>query len=378
MSLKSALGFEAEKKVRYAIVALGDISQESLMPGVAHTGNSVITALVTGDPKKATEVAKRYDVPPESVYTYEQFGMLLSSGKIDAIYLATPNFRHAEFAVPALKAGIHVLLEKPMEISVARCQEILDAQKGTNAKLMIAYRLHFEPGTLAIVDLLRTGKLGEVRGFSSVFSQNVDPANHRVKNGTEAGPLFDMGAYPINAVRNFFEAEPTEVYAIGTKSADAGLPMDFAHTVTVLLKFPDERVAQFIVSYVGDAIDTYTLWGSKANLVGTPAYGFGKPHEYVLSEKSKKTSESFKSTDHFGGELKYFSDCILNDRVPEPDGEEGLLDLRVIEAAVESMKTNQPVALVPMQRSKHIDTSNVEKLSTPHIPEPVDAKKPAR
>ena len=161
MSLKSVLGLEPSKKVRYGIVALGDIAQESLMPGVAHTGNSVMTALVSGDATKAAEVAKRWDVPADAVYTYDQFPALLASGKVDAVYIATPNWRHAEFAVPALRAGVHVLLEKPMEVTVAKCQQILDAQASKpGVKLMVAYRLHFEPATLAVIDLLRSGKVG--------------------------------------------------------------------------------------------------------------------------------------------------------------------------------------------------------------------------
>ena len=377
MSLSSVLGLGSDKKVRYAIVALGDISQESLMPGVKHTGNSVITALVTGDPTKAAELAKQYDVPADAVYGYDQFPALLSSGKIDALYLATPNFRHAEFAVPALKAGVHVLLEKPMEISVARCQEILDAQKASGAKLMVAYRLHFEPATLAMVELLRAGKLGTVLSFSSSFSQPLKPSNHRAKNGVEAGPVFDMGPYPINAVRNLFGAEPIEAFAVGTKSAASGLPMDFDHTVAVTLKFSEERLATFVVSYVGDSLNDYTVIGTEAVLRADPAYTMGKPLAYELSVGGKKTTEAFKNTDHFGGELKNFSDCVLNGTDVEPDGEEGLLDVRVIEAIVQSLKTNRPVALPPRQRSKRIDTGQAETLRPPSIPTPVNTEKPS-
>src|SRR3978361_2009172 len=145
MSILSSLGLGSGKKVRYAVVALGDIAQEAMLPGVEHTGNSVVTAFVTGDPEKARALGRQYGV--EHSYGYEQFEEMLHSGNVDAIYLATPNWRHAEFAVPALKAGIHVLVEKPLEVSVAKAREILDAQKGSTAKLMVAYRLHFEPAT---------------------------------------------------------------------------------------------------------------------------------------------------------------------------------------------------------------------------------------
>lgn len=378
MSLKSALGLGPSKKVRYGVVALGDISQESMMPGVKHTGNSEITAIVTSDPTKAKEVGDEYDVPADARYSYEQFDTLLKSGKIDAIYLATPNWRHAEFAVPALRAGIHVLLEKPMEVSEAKCREILDAQKASGAKLMVAYRLHVEPATLRSVELLREGKVGEIRGFLSAFSQPLDPQNHRAKNGVYAGPLYDMGVYPLNAVRNLFESEPTEVYAVGTKSADSGLPTNFDHTVTLTLRFPGERVATFFVSYVGDVLDTFTVLGSEGTLTLSPAYGFGKPKELTLTQKGKPTSETIKPTDHFGGEMKYFSECILNDRDPEPDGEEGLLDVLVCEAAVRSMETGAPVKLPPVTRAKRLNVANVQNLRMVSPPELVNTKGPAK
>ena len=377
MSLKSALGLESARKVRYGIVALGDIAQESMMPGVAHTGNSTMAALVSGDPAKAAAVADRWGVKPDDVYGYENFGALLASGKVDAVYLATPNWRHAEFAVPALRAGVHVLLEKPMEVSVDKCQQILDAQTGRpGVKLMVAYRLHFEPATLAVVDLLRSGKIGHVRAFASVFAQNVSPDNHRAQHGERAGPMFDMGPYPLNAVRNLFEAEPTEVLAIAGRHGDSQLG-NLDDTVAVTLRFPDDRLAQFTVSYVGDSIDTYTVVGSAGSVEVEPAFMFGKPLSYTLSIGGKKSTETFKSTDHFGGEMRYFSDCILNDTMPEPDGTEGLLDVRVIEAVLESIRTARPVALPPADRPRRIDVKQVQKLGVVSPPEPIGAKQPS-
>jgi predicted dehydrogenase len=149
---------ESVHKVRYAIVGLGDIAQEDMMPGVDHTGNSEITALMTSDPVKADELGKKYGV--EAVFGYEQFSEALSSKTFDAIYLATPNWRHAEFIVPALEAGIHVLTEKPLEVSTAKCREILDAEAVSRAKLMVAYRLHFEPATIDTIEKIRDGLLG--------------------------------------------------------------------------------------------------------------------------------------------------------------------------------------------------------------------------
>lgn len=140
--------FGHTKKVRYAVVGGGQISQQAFMPGISRTDNSELTALVTGDPVKADKLAKLYGI---KAWSYEQYDDLLKSGEIDAVYVATPNFLHLQYAVPALEAGIHVLLEKPMASSVDEAEQIIAAQQKSGAKLMIAYRLHHEPGTVEMI-----------------------------------------------------------------------------------------------------------------------------------------------------------------------------------------------------------------------------------
>ena len=377
MSIASALGLSSERKIRYAVVGLGDISQEAMLPGIAHTGNSTVVALVTGDPVKAREVADRYDV--EHTCGYDGFDALLRYGTIDAIYLGTPNWRHAEFAIPALQAGIHVLCEKPLEISVAKCQEIVDAQAVSTAKLMVAYRLHFEPSTLDTIARIRDGEIGEPIAFSSFFAQLLDPDNHRAKNGFLAGPLFDMGPYPINAARYLFGDEPEAVMsATATRHPDAGFG-DLDDTVAVTLRFPGNRLAQFIVTYYANAIGTLLVAGTKGSIELKPGYGYGQPREQIVTIGEKAKSTSFKATDQFGGEMRYFSDCILNDREPEPDAQEGLADLRVIEGVLKALETGQAQDLPPFTRTRRIDTdAQKQTLSMTSPPEPVHAAGPSR
>ncbi|MBV9443968.1 MAG: Gfo/Idh/MocA family oxidoreductase [Acidobacteriaceae bacterium] len=377
MSIKDALGLGSSKKVRYGMVALGDITQEAMLPGVEHTGNSEVAALVTSNSTKAREVGKQYGV--SETYSYDQFEQLLHSGKIDAVYVATPNWRHAEFIIPALKAGIHVLAEKPLEVSTAKCREILDVQKNSSAKLMVAYRLHFEPATLSLIEQIRAGKLGSVHLFSSVFAQMLDPQNHRAKNGDLAGPVLDMGPYPVNAARYVFESEPTEVVsASGTRHPESGLG-DFDDTVAVTLRFPENRIAQFTISYYGNTIDSYTVVGTEGNIVMSPGFMYGKPLEQEITIGQKKTNKSFKNTDHFGGEMKYFSDCILNGQDPEPDGEEGYADVRVLEAILRALKEGTPQKLEPFTRSRRIDTKSQEQtLSAQRSPELVETSNPGK
>lgn len=373
MSIASALGLT--KKVRYAVVGAGDITQSALMPGISHTGNSELTAIVTGDPEKAKALAKHYGV--KHTYSYEQFDQLLASGEIDAVYLGTPNWRHAEFAIPALKAGIHVLSEKPLEISVEQAETIRAAADASTAKLMVAYRLHFEPGTLDAIDRIRKGELGELITFTSCFTQKVDPANHRAQNGVEAGPLFDMAPYPINAIRYLFGAEPLAVEAaIGTRQAGNGLG-DFDDTVAVTLRMPGDRLAQFTVSYFANSVDSLIIAGTKGSIHMSPAYGFGEGSVQNRRTGDEKQQQTFKETDQFGGELRYFSDCILNDRDPEPDAEEGIADLRVIEGIVRALKSGQREDLPPFQRTRRIDPgSQVQTLGAVSAPENVNASSP--
>ncbi|MDR5839399.1 Gfo/Idh/MocA family oxidoreductase [Caballeronia sp. LZ034LL] len=376
MSLLSAVGLSTGKQVRYAIVGVGDIAQEAMMPGVSHTGNSVITALVTSDPEKARKVADQYEVA--DTYTYEQFDAMLASGRVDAIYLATPNWRHAEFVIPALKAGIHVLVEKPLEISTQQCEAIIAAQQASTAKLMVAYRLHFEPATLSAIERIRSGELGEVLLFTSTFVQKVDPQNHRAMNGVHAGPIFDMGPYPLNAARYVFEAEPEEVVAaVGVRHPEAGLG-DFDDTVAVTLRFPGNRLAQFVVSYALNALESFFAAGTKGSLAMQPCYTYGKPLEMNVTVGQDEKHHSFRNTDHFGGEMKYFSDCILNGTDPEPDAEEGYADVRVLEAIVEALESGASVKLEPFARTRRIDPSaQRETLRAVTSPELVHASNPA-
>ncbi|MBY9063302.1 Gfo/Idh/MocA family oxidoreductase [Sphingomonas yunnanensis] len=376
MSIASALGLGG-RKVRYAIVGLGDIAQEALMPGVKHTGNSEITALVSGDPVKLSKLGKKYGV--KHLLGYEGFAGLLKTGEIDAIYLATPNWRHAEFAVPALEAGIHVLCEKPLEVSSEQAQLIADAAKRGKAKLMTAYRLHFEPATLDAIRRIRAGELGELIAFTSLFSQPLDPANHRAHHGIEAGPLFDMGPYPINAIRYLFGAEPVEVVsAVGVRHAAAGLG-DLDDTVAATLRLPGGKLAQFTVSYAADAVDSLIVVGTEGSIEMNPAYGFGQGLEHFRSIGGKDSHETFAATDQFGGELRYFSDCILEDRDPEPDAEEGLADLAVIEAVVAAMRSGKAEPVKVKQRTRRIDPeTQLQSLRAVSTPEPVNASSPTR
>ena len=279
-------------KVRYAVVGAGWIAQEDFMPGVAKTGNSVMTALVTGDPKKARELSEKYGI--EHTCGYDGFDALLKSGKVDAIYLATPNTMHRDFTIRALAAGIHVLCEKPMAPTIEDCRAMIEAGKKSNAKLMIAYRLHFEEATLEAIETARNGKLGQPRIFSSIFTQQVEPSNHRTKGDKWAGPLPDMGPYPINGVRNLFGAEPIEAFGRTASAKGDERFTEVPEMVNVWLRFPEERIAQFTMSYGSEAVSEYRVSGTEGDLMMTPGFTWEKGQTLALTVKGKKDEEDFR------------------------------------------------------------------------------------
>lgn len=364
---------DARQKVRYAVVAGGWISQGAFMPGVGQTDNSEMTALVTGDPVKADELAKRYGLKS---YSYEQFPDLLKSGEIDAIYLATPNFRHREFAVPALEAGIHVLLEKPMATSEEDCLAISEAAKKSGAKLMIAYRLHFEPATVEMIGRIGQGEIGDPRVFNATFTQMTKPSNHRMQNGFWAGPVADMGPYPINAARSLFGEEPIEVYAVATQTP--GEQINTPDTVNVTLRFPGERMATFIVSYALPGTQRFQLVGTKGEFEASPCFGFGEgvAIRYRATIDGETTEHDHPVVDQFAGETQYFSDCILQNRDPEPDGDEGWRDVRVVAAVERCLKTNTPQKLDPLPKRPGINSEQARRLPLADVPPYISTEEP--
>jgi predicted dehydrogenase len=335
-----------DRKIRYAVVGAGWISQAAFMPGVRQTGNSELTALVTGDHRKAEALGRRYRI--ERIYHQDAYLAALDSRGFDAVYIAMPNWAHLEYALPALERGLHVLLEKPMATSEADCRTLIDAARRGRAKLMIAYRLHFEPASLEVLRIAHSGGLGRVALFNSSFSQHVELANHRAQSGVWAGPVADLAPYPVNAARNLFRAEPTQVTAWGTEALGLG----FHDAVSVQLRFPEERLAQFSVAYGLEGVNEYRLTGDEGSLRVNPAFALDAGFRLEQSNGGSISATEFRQVDQFSGETAYFSDCILNDIDPEPDGEEGWLDVRVLAAIEEALRSGRPQALTPTYRSK--------------------------
>jgi predicted dehydrogenase len=329
----------ALKKVRYAVVGAGWISQEAFMPSVDQTGNSVISAIVTGNRANALKLANFYGI--EHVFGYEQYEQMLSTGLVDAVYIALPNSMHADFTIKAANAGVHALVEKPLATSVAECEAMIAAAERSGAKLMTAYRLHYEPGTVEGLEAIRRGDIGDPRLFISVFSFQSAESNHRLKGEHWGGPLQDIGVYCLNAARHVFSSEPYEAVAVGGHGDNDPRFAEVEETICATLKFPGDRIATFVASFGAAPLDMYRVIGSRGDLEMSPGFRFETATRLRLTQDGHVTERSFPHVDHFSGQVAYFSDCILQDKPPDADGREGLADVRALLAIEAAARTGR-------------------------------------
>lgn len=349
------------QNVRYAVLGAGWISQIAFMPGVELSGNSKMTAIITGNQDAARKLAAFYGIA--HVYTYAQYDEALASGHFDAVYNALPNSMHADYTVRALNKGIHVLVEKPMAVTVAECDAMIAAADASRAELMIAYRLHCEPATVSAIERVAAGEIGDPRIFTSTFSLMSHEGNHRQKSEHWGGPLPDIGVYCLNAVRHIFRDEPTEVVAMAATGDDPRFSQ-IDENVSVTLRFPQGRLAAFTVTFNGEPSDHYRVIGTKGELEVRPAFDFKGALSHRMIKDGKIEDTQFEQIDHFGGQTAYFSDCVLNDKPPEPDGHEGRADMVIMMAIEEAIKTGRPVKIDLPQRPSHPESNMVRMIPT--------------
>jgi glucose-fructose oxidoreductase len=239
-----------------------------------------------------------------------------------------------------------VLCEKPMAVTADECERMIEACEANGVKLMVAYRLHFEEINLHAIDLVRRGRIGEPKFFNSSFSMTVRRGDIRTKRALGGGTLYDIGVYCINAARGLFRAEPKEVVALLVNSGPAKLS-EIDESMGAVLRFEGERIASFVTSFNADNVAAYRIVGTKGQLHVNPAYEYAEGLAYELTVKGKTTRRRIGKRDQFAPELVYFSDCIVKGREPEPSGEEGLQDVRIVQALYESANTGKVVQVPP-------------------------------
>ncbi|WNG42952.1 Gfo/Idh/MocA family oxidoreductase [Archangium minus] len=362
------------RKVGYAVVGLGHFAQDAILPAFKHAKkNSQLVALVSGDAKKHRALGKRHGVP---VFDYDQLDECLALPEVDAVYIALPNALHAEYAVRAARAGAHVLCEKPLALDEQQCLDMIRAAEDSDVKLMTAYRLHFESANLGAMEAVRKGKIGEPRLFSSSFSFQIQAPNIRLEREEGGGVLWDIGVYCVNAARYLFRAEPEEVFAFRVKGTDPRFA-DTEEAVSAVLRFPEDRLASFNISFGAAATSTYQLVGTKGSLRLENAYDYKGKMTFELEAKGKKKKRTLPARDQIGPELSYFSDCILKDEQVEPDGWEGLADVRIIRALYTSAESGRPVRLEPFEKRQRPTQEQEQRYPPVEAPEPIDAAPPS-
>lgn len=356
-----------KKKARYAVVGLGHIAQTAVLPAFKHAQeNSELVALVSGDPTKLEQLGRKYKV--KSLYSYEQYEECLRQEDIDVVYIATPNTHHQGLAEIASSHGVHVLCEKPLATTEEACVSMLRAARRNGTLLMTAYRLHFDPANLEAIRIANSGEIGDLRIFSSNFTMQVtDPDNIRLTAALGGGPLYDIGIYCINAARYIFRDEPLEVYASSVRNTEPRFD-EVDEMTSVVMKFPNDRLATFTASFGAAETGDYTVIGTKGRLHLENAYDYAQAMKLSVTKGERTRKKTFKKHDQFAPELVYFSNCVTKGRLPEPSGLEGLADVRVIQALLESSASGKVVKLDPIR--KHERPTLRQKIVKPAVTRP--------
>lgn len=345
MARRAARSRSQTRRVRYAVVGLGHIAQVAVLPAFRHARrNSELAAFVSDDERKVAALRRRHGAV--AWFDYEEYDALLASGSIDAVYIALPNDMHHEYASRAMRAGVHVLCEKPLTPTSAEARDLVKTAQRQRVKLMTAYRLHFERATLEVLDAVRRGRIGEPRIFDAVFTMQVrDRANIRLSGEHAGGPLNDIGIYCLNAARAMFGAEPEQV-ACFTESGSDPRFREVEETAAVVLRFPGHRLATFTCSFGAGDVSQYRVVGTKGDVCVEPAFEYAEGLAYRITVGTRKTNHRVAKRDQFAPELLAFSDWVLGGRAPSTTGEEGLADVRVLEALHRSAaRRGAPVTL---------------------------------
>jgi len=324
----------ASKPVGYAAVGLGTIS-DIFMRACTTAQNAKITALVTGHPDtKGVKYSEMYSIPKSSIYTYETFDKIRQNPDVDAVYIGLPNSMHCEYTVRAAEAGKHVLCEKPMAISSAECRKMIDACRDAKVKLMIAYRVQYEPLWHHVVEVVRSGKLGEVESFQGgFFGQQPAGAWRLTKSLGGGGALLDLGIYPLNAIRHITGEEPAQYTAqIATREKGARFS-EVEQSMEWTMKFPSGILAACGCSYGQRGPSFLTINCEKGSLTMEPAFHYDGLH--LRGDIDGNHIDQVSNEKHpyqFTIEADYFANCIRDDKQPRSAGEEGLKDMLAIES----------------------------------------------
>ncbi len=329
------------RKVGWAVVGLGELALGEILPAFRGCERSRVVALVSGHADKARKVAAVHGVPPSAIHDYSNYEQLADNPAVEAIYIVLPNSMHAEFTIRGLRAGKHVLCEKPMAVTVAECEAMIAAAREARKILGIAYRLHHEPMTLAARELCRRKALGEPRLFTSSHCQDVKAPNIRLSAALGGGAAGDLGVYSINTARHLLGEEPVEVAAWAQWPDGDPRFRETPASVSYLLRFPSGVLAQCDCSFGTATSSRFRLLGTKGFVEMDPGFAYRGLRLRVgeASEQASQVSEPrIEAVNQFTREIDAFSRCVLEGGDFATPGEAGLADMRVVLAIHESIR----------------------------------------
>jgi predicted dehydrogenase len=334
------------KQIGVALVGLGNLAINQLMPAFAQCRRAKLVGFVSGRPEKAKQLAHLYGVDPKNIYNYDTYERIADNPAIDVIYVVLPNSMHAEYTIRALKAGKHVLCEKPMANTPQDCERMIAAATAANRKLMVGYRVRYEPYNQALIAYAReTADAGPTRLILADAGFNIgDPAQWRLrKQMAGGGSLMDIGIYALNAARYLSGEEPVAVNAVMHSTPKDPRFVEVEENIMFQLRFPSGILANCGSSY-GGGINRHRVVKPRGAAELEPASSYtglrmrvwrgGAIEERILPQRN-----------HFASELDHFAECILNDTTPLTPGEEGLKDMRIISGIYEAAQTGRTVVL---------------------------------
>ena len=334
------------RKLGWAIVGLGSLAINQILPAFAKCEKSRVVALVSGHPDKANKLALRYGVTPASIYNYQNYDSLKDNPEVDVIYVVLPNSMHAEYTIRGFQAGKHVLTEKPMANTPADCQAMIDAARKANRKLMVGYRCRYEPFNQEMIRMAREQELGPVKVILGDTGFNIgDPNQWRLKKDLAGGgSLMDIGIYSLQAARFVSGEEPVEVNAMVYNTPGDVRFKEVEEAINFQLRFPSGVMANCTSSYG---------YSGQAHLRAVTTKGWFEldPSMYYTGNRMRVRGakgieeRNLPDRDHFAAEMDHLSECVMTNKEPLTPGEEGLRDLKIIMAIYEAANTGKTVKL---------------------------------
>lgn len=338
--------FAQNRKIGYAIVGLGSYATRQIMPNFAGCDSARLVALVSGTPAKLEQYGSQYNIPKTHRYSYANFDSIRDNPDIDAVYVVLPNNMHAEYSIRAAQAGKHVMCEKPMAISVAECQAMIAASRKAGKKLMIGYRSRFEPYNRLAIDLARSGHVGPTRLITAEHGFPAQPGIWRLDRPMSGGgSLMDIGIYSLNAARYLTGEEPVELSAVESTDRTDPRFKTVEDRINFMLRFPSGVIANCVSSY-SSSHNSYRVIGTQGYIDMEPATPYqGQSMTIRKDGVSAPRVLPAPPKNQFAGQLDHLAECIIGNRTPIVAGEEGLADMRVIEAIYRSAAERRSVAI---------------------------------